>query len=209
VFIALAEESGHIEALTRWVIEQAVAQLAAWRQLHPTLGEMDMHVNLSTRDLANPGLTATVQQVLQQHGLNARDLTLEITETSLMGRLDTALTTLHALRALGVRFSIDDFGTGYSSLAYLSTLPIDSLKIDGSFVRGMSQAPQNVEIVRAVLNLGQSLGKKVIAEGIETVEQLTTLKRLGVHVGQGYLMSRPLRAEQVPALLGDSTTLPV
>ena len=209
VFIALAEESGHIEALTRWVIEQAVAQLAAWRRLHPTLGEMDMHVNLSTRDLANPGLVTTVQQVLQQHGLNARDLTLEITETSLMGRLETALTTLHALRALGVRFSIDDFGTGYSSLAYLSTLPIDSLKIDGSFVRGMSQAPQNVEIVRAVLNLGQSLGKKVIAEGIETVEQLTTLKRLGVHVGQGYLMSRPLRAEQVPALLGDGAQLPV
>ena len=203
VFIALAEESGHIEALTQWVIDQAVGQLAAWRRAHPALGAMDMHVNISGRDLANPGLTAVVQATLQSHGLPAPDLTLEITETTLMGKLETALGTLHALRELGVRFSIDDFGTGYSSLAYLSTLPIDSLKIDGSFVRGMRQAPQNVEIVRAVLNLGLSLGKKVIAEGIETLEQLATLKGLGVHVGQGYLLSRPLRADQVPALLGE------
>jgi diguanylate cyclase (GGDEF)-like protein/PAS domain S-box-containing protein len=203
VFIALAEESGHIEALTQWVIDQAVGQLATWRRAHPALGAMDMHVNISGRDLANPGLTAAVQATLQRHGLPAPDLTLEITETTLMGKLETALGTLDALRRLGVRFSIDDFGTGYSSLAYLSILPIDSLKIDGSFVRGMRQAPQNVEIVRAVLNLGLSLGKKVIAEGIETLEQLTTLKGLGVHVGQGYLLSRPLRADQVPALLGE------
>ena len=99
---------------------------------------------------------------------------------------------------MGCKFSIDDFGTGYSSLAYLSTLPIDSLKIDRSFVMGMDQQAQNVEIVRAVVNLGRSLGKKIIAEGIETVEQLATLKELGVHVGQGYLLSRPLRADQVP-----------
>jgi diguanylate cyclase (GGDEF)-like protein/PAS domain S-box-containing protein len=208
VFITLAEESGHIEALTRWVLGQAIAQLAAWRRAHPALGALDMHVNISSRDLASAGLVPAVQQLLLDHGLAARDLTLEITETTLMGRLDTALGTLQALRTLGVRFSIDDFGTGYSSLAYLSTLPIDSLKIDGSFVRGMSQAPQNVEIVRAVLNLGRSLGKKVIAEGIETMEQLATLKGLGVHVGQGYLLSRPLRADQVPALLGEPVPAP-
>ncbi len=203
VFIGLAEESGHIEALTHWVIDQAVGQLAAWRRARPGLGALDMHVNISGRDLANASLVTVVDELLQRHGLPAQELTLEITETTLMGKLETALDTLTALRRLGVRFSIDDFGTGYSSLAYLSTLPIDSLKIDGSFVMGLSHAPQNVEIVRAVLNLGRSLGKKVIAEGIETVAQLSTLKSLGVHVGQGYLLSRPLRAEQVQALLGE------
>jgi EAL domain-containing protein (putative c-di-GMP-specific phosphodiesterase class I) len=105
------------------------------------------------------------------------------------------------LRASGVRFSIDDFGTGYSSLAYLSTLPIDSLKIDRSFVAGMRDKPQNVEIVRAVLTLGKALGRKIVAEGIETADQLRTLRELGVDVGQGYLLSRPLREEQVVDLL--------
>jgi EAL domain-containing protein (putative c-di-GMP-specific phosphodiesterase class I) len=100
-----------------------------------------------------------------------------------------------------VKFSIDDFGTGYSSLAYLSTLPIDSLKIDRSFVAGMSDKPQNVEIVRAVLTLGRSLGQTIIAEGIETATQLAMLEQMGVDVGQGYLLARPLRADQVPALL--------
>ena len=119
------------------------------------------------------------------------------------------LDTVHALLDLGVKFSIDDFGTGYSSLAYLSTLPIDSLKIDRSFVSGMTDKPQNVEIVRAVLTLGRSLGKTIIAEGIETAEQLSMLRHIGVDVGQGYLLSRPLRADQVPALLAaDSRVSP-
>jgi len=200
VFIALAEENGHIEALTAWIIDQAAGQLARWQAEHPQAGHLDMHVNISGRDLANPTLVPLVRELLLRHQLPARSLTLEITETTLMGKLETALDSLHALRKLGVKFSIDDFGTGYSSLAYLSTLPIDSLKIDRSFVMGMSEQPQNVEIVRAVLNLGRSLGKKVIAEGIETVAQLVTLKAMGVPVGQGYLLSRPLRPEQVPAL---------
>ena len=111
-----------------------------------------------------------------------------------------ALVALNALREVGVKFSIDDFGTGYSSLVYLGTLPIDSLKIDRSLVIGMHEQPQNIEIVHAVLMLGRSLGKKVIAEGIETAEQLSTLKDIGVPVGQGYLLSRPLRPAQVLAL---------
>ncbi len=200
VFIGLAEESGHIEALTAWVVDEAVGQLARWHAAHPQMAGLDMHVNVSGRDLAQPNLVPHVREVLQRHGLAAHQLTLEITETTLMSQIDVALVALHALRAVGVKFSIDDFGTGYSSLAYLSTLPIDSLKIDRSFVIGMALKPENVEIVRAVINLGRSLNKKVIAEGIETAEQLTTLRGLGVHVGQGYLMSRPLRADQVPAL---------
>ena len=201
VFIALAEESGHIEELTSWVIDHASAQLAAWRAEHPDMHHLGMHVNISGRDLARADLADDVQGVLQRHGLPARNLTLEITETTLMGRLDVALQTLGQLRAAGVQCSIDDFGTGYSSLAYLSTLPIDSLKIDRSFVMGMHDQPQNVEIVRAVQNLGRSLGRKVIAEGIETAEQLAALREMGVAIGQGYLLSRPLRAAQVELLL--------
>ncbi len=200
VFIALAEESGHIEALTAWVIDQAAGQLAQWRAACPQMTALGMHVNISGRDLVNAALVPLVRDVLARHALPAPLLTLEITETSLMGDLALALVALNALREVGVKFSIDDFGTGYSSLAYLSTLPIDSLKIDRSFVIGMHEQPQNIEIVRAVLMLGRSLGKKVIAEGIETAEQLATLKDIGVPVGQGYLLSRPLRPDQVPAL---------
>ena len=205
VFIALAEESGHIEALTAWVIDHSVARLAQWHRQAPHLAHLGMHVNVSGRDLAWPGLVGHVQEVLTRHDLAPRHLTLEITETMLMSRLDVALQALAQLREIGVKFSIDDFGTGYSSLAYLSTLPIDSLKIDRSFVMGMHDKPQNVEIVRAVMDLGRSLGKKVIAEGIETPEQLAALRRLGVPIGQGYLLSRPLLADQIPAWMAAAT----
>jgi len=204
VFIAMAEESGHIEELTSWVIDHSVAQLAAWRRQSPHLANLGMHVNISGRDLGRVDLAAEVQQVLARHALPGANLTLEITETTLMGRLDVALKTLGDLREAGVQCSIDDFGTGYSSLAYLSTLPINSLKIDRSFVMGMDQQPQNVEIVRAVNNLGKSLGHRVIAEGIETPQQLALLRTLGVELGQGYMLSRPLRADQVlPMLVTD------
>ena len=201
VFIALAEESGHIEALTDWIIDHAMAQLARWKKDQPALQHLCMHVNISGRDLARISLVTHVKQVLRRHQATPGSLTLEITETTLMGRLDVALRTMASLRASEVRFSIDDFGTGFSSLAYLGSLPIDSLKIDRSFVMAMHEKTQNVEIVRAVLMLGQSLGRTVIAEGIETMDQLATLRRLGVQEGQGYLLSRPLRADQVTDLL--------
>ncbi len=201
VFIALAEEAGHIEGVTRWMIDHAVGQLARWRQEFPEHARLTMNVNLSSRDLVNPELAGFVERTLAQHGLPPELLTLEITESTLMNRLQPALVTMHALRALGVHFSIDDFGTGYSSLAYLSTLPIDSLKIDRTFVIGMENGSQNVEIVRTVLQLGHTLGKVVVAEGVETAEQLQRLQRLGVDKGQGYLMSRPLPATRVRELL--------
>ncbi len=201
VFIALAEESGHIEALTDWVIEYSVAKLAMWRRAAPATGRLGVHVNISGRDLARASLVWHVQDVLSRYDLPPQCLTLEITETTLMGRLEIALQNINELRQIGVGFSIDDFGTGYSSLAYLSTLPIESLKIDRSFVIGLNDNPQNVEIVRAVQTLGRSLGRKIIAEGIETPEQLATLRALGVPIGQGYLLSRPLRENQVEELL--------
>ncbi len=201
VFIAMAEDSDHIEALTDWVIDHAMAQLARWKRAVPGMQHLCMHVNISGRDLARISLVTHVRQVLQRHQATAGSLTLEITETTLMGRLDVALRTMETLRASDVRFSIDDFGTGFSSLSYLGNLPIDSLKIDRSFVMAMHQKKQNVEIVRAIMTLGQLLCSKVIAEGIETADQLETLRRLGVQEGQGYLLSRPLRAEQVAELL--------
>jgi diguanylate cyclase (GGDEF)-like protein/PAS domain S-box-containing protein len=201
VFIALAEETGRIDQLTDWVIEHAASQLAEWQRHSPATARLGMHVNISGRDMLRPDLAPYVQQVLQRHAISPGTLTLEITETTLMGKLEMALQTMGRLQEAGVRFSIDDFGTGYSSLAYLGTLPIDSLKIDRSFVMGLHEQPQNVEIVRAVLNLAHSLNRKVIAEGVETAEQLATLRRLGVPYGQGYLLSRPLRAEQVLELL--------
>jgi EAL domain-containing protein (putative c-di-GMP-specific phosphodiesterase class I) len=136
-------------------------------------------------------------------------LTLEITESTLMEQRERALSSLTELRDLGVKLSIDDFGTGYSSLAYLSTLPFDCLKIDRSFVIGMHKSPQNVEIVRAVLLLGRSLNKLVIAEGIETHDQLRRLKQLGVPVGQGYWLARPLPPSAVQELLFLPNVAPV
>jgi len=201
VFIALAEETGCIEALTTWAIDEAARQLAAWRRDMPWLGDLVMHVNASGRDISRPTLVPHVREVLQRHGLPPKLLTLEVTESTLMEQRERAMQTLSELSALGVKLSIDDFGTGYSSLAYLSTLPFDCLKIDRSFVIGMQQSPQNVEIVRTVLSLGRTLNKQVIAEGIETHDQLECLKELGTPIGQGYLLARPLSPGQASELL--------
>jgi diguanylate cyclase (GGDEF)-like protein/PAS domain S-box-containing protein len=209
VFITLAEETGCIEALTRWAVDEAVRQHAAWCHAAPNLGELVMHVNVSGKDLAKPEFVPHVRGVLERHGLPAHRLVLEITESTLMEHRETALLALAELRALGVKLGIDDFGTGYSSLAYLSTLPFDCLKIDRSFVIGMQHSAQNVEIVRTVVSLGRSLNKEVVAEGIETHEQLQRLKQLGATMGQGYLLSRPLSPRQVGELLTEPAVAPV
>ncbi len=201
VFIALAEESGRIGTLTDWVIDQALAQLAAWHRQAPHMAHLGMSVNISGSDLVRAGFVKTVMALLRTHGVAPDHLTLEITETVLMSNLEPARDALHQLRQAGVKLAIDDFGTGYSSLAYLSRLPIDYLKIDRSFICAITSGDEHVEIVRAVLTLGTALGKCVVAEGIETPEQLAVLQRLGVTVGQGYHMSLPLNPGQVSALL--------
>ena len=201
LFVPLAEEAGIIGAMTEWVLDEAVRQLAHWRRTIPGLQELSVQVNVSGRDLSGEKLLPQVQRALERHELPPHLLGLEITETTLMARIQDSMRTLNALRAAGVRVAIDDFGTGYSSLAYLSTLPIDTMKIDRSFVAGMGERAQNMEIVRAVVTLGRALGSKIVAEGIETAEQLQALRALGVSHGQGYLLSRPVPAAQVPALL--------
>jgi diguanylate cyclase (GGDEF)-like protein/PAS domain S-box-containing protein len=209
VFIALAEEAGCIEGLTCWAIEEAARQLAEWRSGASHFDELVMHVNVSGKDLSRQSLVPHVREVLQRHKLPASRLTLEITESTLMQQRELAMHSLGELRELGVKLSIDDFGTGYSSLAYLSTLPFDCLKIDRSFVIGMHKSAQNVEIVRTVLSLGRALNKTVIAEGIETHDQLLRLKELGAPMGQGYLLARPLEAHQVRETLLEGAPAPV
>ncbi len=201
VFVALAEETGHIRALTEWVLDTALGELAQWHRLMPHTAEVRINVNVSGRDLQDAAFVNTALAALQRHGLDPRLLTLEITESVLMGRLDSTLANIERLRSHGVRLAIDDFGTGYSSLSYLNSLPIDYLKIDRSFVHAMGEGHRNEEIVRAVLTLGRSLGKTVVAEGIETEQQLAALREMGVHQGQGYLLARPLRADQASAHL--------
>jgi diguanylate cyclase (GGDEF)-like protein len=206
VFIPIAEEAGIIGALTERVLTQACQQLRQWDR-HTAAGadastkKLRMHVNISGSDLCSRTLVSHVTTTLLTHHLEPSQLVLEITESTLMERLDCALETMTRLRDIGVGLSVDDFGTGYSSLAYLSTLPITSLKIDRSFVQSLSIGTQNHEIVKAIVTLGRSLGKVVIAEGIETASQLGELRELGSDLGQGYLLARPLTAEAAQALL--------
>ncbi len=210
VFIALAEETGCIQALTAWAIDEAVRQHAAWQARAAEAGHASlvMHVNVSGKDLARPGFVAHVRGVLKRHGLPPHLLVLEITESTLMEHRDLAMAALSELTEHGVKVGIDDFGTGYSSLAYLSTLPFDCLKIDRSFVIGMAASRKNEEIVRTVISLGRSLNKDVVAEGIETHEQLLRLRQMGVTIGQGYLLSRPLNPAQVQQLLLEPAVAP-
>ncbi len=198
MFVALAEETGQIEALTKWVVETTAEQLARWQRDDPGIS---ISVNISGRDLVRPGFAAQIGAVLARHAVCPGSLLLEITETSLMNRLDAAVDAMRTLRADGFRFSIDDFGTGYSSLAYLSQLPIDTLKIDRAFVSALGKGPENLAIVRTIQQLGRVLQRRVVAEGIETAEQLATLREMGVDAGQGYLLARPMPAEQATSLI--------
>jgi EAL domain-containing protein (putative c-di-GMP-specific phosphodiesterase class I) len=165
-----------------------------------------MHVNISGFGLAQSSFVNGVTRTLLTHGIQPRHLTLEITESTLMAHLDNAVDTMTQLRQLGLGISVDDFGTGYSSLNYLSSLPINSLKIDRSFVEELQANAPNSEIVRAIVTLGGSLGKSVIAEGIETPSQLQRLCDLGCEYGQGFLLACPLPAAQADLLFDVETT---
>jgi EAL domain-containing protein (putative c-di-GMP-specific phosphodiesterase class I) len=199
-FIPLAEETGLIVPIGQWVLETACTQLAGWTREAATR-DLRLSVNVSARQFRQPDFVNRVERALSDSGADPARLRLELTESLLLDNINDCIAKMQSLKSIGVSFALDDFGTGYSSLSYLSTLPIDSLKIDRSFVMGLHDAPQNVEIVRAVLHLARSLGRRVVAEGLETAAQLATLRQLGVGYGQGYLLSRPLPADQAQALL--------
>ncbi len=188
-FIPLAEETGLIVPLGRWVLEQACLQGRLWQQLYPSDPPLMVSVNLSARQLQQPDLPSSVSRILHSTGLAPTSLKLEITESMLMQDADAA--PLAALAALGIHLAIDDFGTGYSSLSYLSRLPIDTLKVDRSFVSRLGQDRESDAVVRTIVALADTLNMSVTAEGIEEPEQAARLRSLGCHRGQGYLFARP------------------
>jgi len=202
-FIPLAEETGLILPIGRWVLREACRQVNVWRERWPTPTPLTIAINLSARQLQHPGVVDEVSAALAAAGLDPRNLVLEITETAIMEQLDAAITILTGLRRLGVRLALDDFGTGYSSLGYLQRLPVDILilKIDRSFVAGVAGSTEDSALARGILTLGQTLGLEVVAEGIETAEQLTALREFGCQLGQGYFFARPLGPTAVDALL--------
>ncbi len=193
-FIPLAEENGMILQIGEWVLDTACQQLHEWNQRYDVFGPLS--VNLAGAQLRQPNLVNKVERLLLQHQLQPGCLQLEITENFIMSQTEEALSVLHRLKKLGVQLAIDDFGTGYSSLSYLKRLPLDILKIDQSFVRGLPDDPHDAAIVRAIIALGRSMQLTVIAEGVETLEQQQFLADEGCEQIQGYLVSLPLRAEE-------------
>ena len=198
-FIPIAEESGLIEALGNWVLEEACQQLGAWRA--EGIEDIRMSVNLSAQQLRAPGLVQSVDAALKRHGLQGSDLELEITESVAMENPERAIGQLQTLRDFGIQLAIDDFGTGYSSLAYLKRLPIQVLKLDRTFVRDIETDPSDAEISAATLALAHNLGLTVIAEGVETEVQRDYLIQHQCDYMQGYLFSKPLPAAEALAFI--------
>jgi diguanylate cyclase (GGDEF)-like protein/PAS domain S-box-containing protein len=203
-FIPVAEQSGLIVPLGVAVLEQACEQAVLWNRDRAGREPLRVAVNFSPRQLSHPTAVQSVVDALERSGLPAELLCVEITESALLEEGATTLGTLTRLRELGVRLALDDFGTGYSSLTYVRRFPIDTLKIDRSFVAGIAGSSEDEAIVTAVLSMGKALGVNVVAEGVETEEQADLLRSLGCRLAQGYLFSRPVAADAVGALLDAS-----
>lgn len=199
LFIPLAEQNGTIIAIGEWVLDQSCKQLRDWHD--QGFADLRMAVNLSTVQLHHAELPRVVNNLMQMYRLPPRSLELEVTETGLMEDITTAAQHLLSLRRSGALIAIDDFGTGYSSLSYLKSLPLDKIKIDKSFVQDLLDDDDDATIVRAIIQLGKSLGMQVIAEGVETPEQEAYIIAEGCHEGQGYLYSKPLPARELSAYL--------
>jgi EAL domain-containing protein (putative c-di-GMP-specific phosphodiesterase class I) len=203
-FIPLAEESGSILELGRWILESACSQTRAWQE--ETGAAMTISVNVSGRQVAEADFVAHVSRALSLSGLDPQYLTLEITESVLVHDVEATVAAFRALKTLGIRLAIDDFGTGYSSLSYLRQFPIDTLKVDRSFVAGLDGSKDSVALVRSILNLSSTLSLDTVAEGIETSVQHQALRDLGAHRGQGYLFARPMRPDDLRDLLTRGAT---
>jgi EAL domain-containing protein (putative c-di-GMP-specific phosphodiesterase class I) len=199
-FIPLAEETGLIVPIGEWVMREASRQFAEWNRSRPPGHQIPVSVNVSARQF-EPDLVAKVSRILSETELDPACLKLEITESVVMGSPETAIPLMHQLKKLGVGLKLDDFGTGYSSFSYLHRLPFDTLKIDRSFVTAMEQDTERYEIVRAIITLAKNLGLGVVAEGVETVEQVAALTHLGCELAQGYVFSPPVPAEAAEKLI--------
>ncbi len=202
-FIPVAEETGLILSIGQTVLRSACRQARVWQETYPSAPPLFVSVNLSVKQFNEPGLVENIAELLEESKLPPRCLKLEITESVFSDNIEAAVKLLTQLRNLGVQLSIDDFGTGYSSLSYLQRFPIDTLKIDRSFVTQMMENEENLAIVRTIVALAQNLGMDVVAEGVETEEQLRLLRKLECENGQGYLFSTPLGGGQLEQFIAD------
>lgn len=200
-FIALTEETGLIVHIGHWVLSEACHQMRAWQRKFPDRPAMQMSVNLAGRQFVQPNLMQQIEQVLTESELNTDSLKLEVTETVIMEHADEAAAVLTKLRSKGIKLLMDDFGTGYSSLSYLHRFPVNTLKIDASFIKRMDSGNKDAEIIQAIVSLAHTLNMDVIAEGVETATQLAQLRALHVEFAQGYYFARPLDKVAAEALI--------
>src|SRR5215207_1073796 len=200
-FIPVVEETGLIIPIGDWILGEACRQARDWQEQYPSAPPLVMNVNLSARQFRQPNLAAEVARVLRETGLNPSSLELEVTESIMLDDADSASQTLRRLKNLGVRIAIDDFGTGYSSLSYLTRFPVDTLKVDRSFVARMGHEAEVTAIVQAVITLAKKLGLEVVAEGVERFEQLEQLREMECDLAQGYYFAKPLSRESLQTLL--------
>ncbi len=200
-FISLAEETGIVLALGEWVLGQACRQMRLWDELLDGRAPGMLAVNLSARQLGHPELIGQVERALAESLLAPERLHLEITESVLMDDVESSASILRSLKALGVNMAVDDFGTGYSSLSYLRRFPVDSLKVDASFVDGLGSEPEDSAIVAAIVNLAHTLGLHAVGEGVETEQQMDELRALGCDLAQGFFLARPMPADDLTTIL--------
>ncbi|MNV24929.1 Phytochrome-like protein cph2 [compost metagenome] len=198
-FVPLAEKTGMIVDIGRWVLNEACRQTQVWHSEHVI--DWRVSVNASVFQLNAASFYGDVLDALERNALDPEDLCIEITESEAMRNAELSLMTLHRLSAAGVRISLDDFGVGHSSLSHLKRFPVQELKIDRSFISGIAESPESEAIVRAIIGLAKAVGLQVVAEGVETEEQQALLAEMDCDVIQGYLISRPVRPEDVSTLV--------
>ncbi len=205
-FIPVAEETGLIRELGWWNLREACRQISEWRAALAAHPHLTISVNLSAKQFLQPNLVEDIGKLLGELSLPPEALKLEITESTVMADPSAAVEMLQQIKSLGIHLAIDDFGTGYSSLSYLHRFPLDTLKIDRSFISGMGDDGAGMEIARTILPMANNLRLDVVAEGVETIQQVALLKKLHCKYGQGYYFSRPLSAEGTAALLAGDLT---
>ena len=204
-FIPVSEQTGFIIPLTLWVLRTSCRQMVEWQRKNPANKNLVISINISGKHFAQKNLVEQIKRILFETGIEPSCVKLELTESAVMENAESVISMMKQIRDLGIQLSIDDFGTGYSSLSYLHRFPINTLKVDRSFVNTMEDGTENGEIVRTVIALAKTLRLDVIAEGIETIHQLHQLRILGCEYGQGYLFSRPVPAEEAEKLIEDKS----